>query len=323
MSRQDTARIVAGPASPAVPSLWIGYACAALGAALFSTKAIIIKLAYAEGMNAETLLALRMILSLPVYVAIGALALRDMRRNGGGLPDSSVLLRAGAVGMLGYWFASYTDFLSLEYISAQLERLVLFTYPAFVVLFGAMFFGQPMRARALVGIAVSYAGLALIFTTNLGTLGTDLVAGVGLVLSAAIAFALYQLLAKQSIGRIGPRLFTCVAMSAAAIPVLIQFALTQPLGSIVVGPKLFAYGLLLAIGATVLPSFLLNIALQRISAQANSTIGTREPGDHDRARGAVAGRAVHGDGPYRRDAGAGGRRLVHPRRPESVRRISR
>ena len=134
-----------------------------------------------------------------------------------------------------------------------------------------------MRARALVGIAVSYAGLALIFTTNLGALGTDLVTGAGLVLSAAIAFALYQLLAKQSIGRIGPRLFTCIAMSAAAVPVLIQFALTQPLGSIIVGPKLFAYGLLLAIGATVLPSFLLNIALQRISAQANSTIGTLSP----------------------------------------------
>src|SRR5687767_645528 len=98
--KQNTAGMAATPASPAVPSLWIGYACAALGAALFSTKAIIIKLAYAEGMNAETLLALRMLLSLPIYVAIGALAMRDTRRNGGALPDSSVLLRAGAVGML-------------------------------------------------------------------------------------------------------------------------------------------------------------------------------------------------------------------------------
>ena len=101
--------------------------------------------------------------------------------------------------------------------------------------------------------------------------------GAGLVLSAAIAFALYQLLAKDLVGRIGPRLFTCIAMSGAAAGALIQFALTQPLGSMIVGPKLFGYGLLLAIGATVLPSFLLNAALQRISAQANATIGTLSP----------------------------------------------
>ena len=210
-------------------------------------------------------------------LAIGALAMRGMRRNGGGLPDSSVLLRAGAVGMLGYWFASYTDFLGLEYISAQLERLVLFTYPAFVVtlrrhVFRAADAGAGARRDRR---QLCRAGADLHNQSRHARHGS--VAGVGLVLSAAIAFALYQLLAKQSIGRIGPRLFTCVAMSAAAIPVLIQFALTQPLGSMIVGPKLFAYGLLLAIGATVLPSFLLNIALQRISAQANSTIGTVSP----------------------------------------------
>jgi len=92
-----------------------------------------------------------------------------------------------------------------------------------------------------------------------------------------VVFALYQLLAKDLVGRIGPRLFTCIAMSGAAAGALIQFALTQPLGSIIVGPRLFGYGLLLAIGATVLPSFLLNAALQRISAQANATIGTLSP----------------------------------------------
>jgi drug/metabolite transporter (DMT)-like permease len=101
--------------------------------------------------------------------------------------------------------------------------------------------------------------------------------GAGLVLSAAIAFALYQLLAKGAIARIGPRLFTCIAMSGAAAAALLQFALTQPLDSLIVGPQLFLYGLLIAIGATVVPSFLLNAALHRISAQANATIGTLSP----------------------------------------------
>ncbi len=101
--------------------------------------------------------------------------------------------------------------------------------------------------------------------------------GAALVLAAAVAFALYQLLAKELIGAIGPRLFTCIAMSGAAAVALLQFVLTQPLASLFVNQKVFLYGLLIAIGATVLPSFLLNMALQRISAQANATVGTLSP----------------------------------------------
>jgi drug/metabolite transporter (DMT)-like permease len=283
LNDQPTARVSADPPAAAIPApnlqrnLWIGYACAAAGAFLFSTKAIIIKLAYAEGLNAETLIALRMVLALPFYAAIGAMAVRDRRKRGAALPDAGLVWRAAAVGILGYWLASYLDFLSLLFISAQFERLVLFTYPAFVVIFGAIFFAQPTRARALLGIAISYGGLLLIFATRLSTLGNEVAKGASLVLAAAICFALYQLLAKDLIGRIGPRLFTCIGMSAAAAVALGQFVLTQPLASILVTEKVLFYGLLLAIGATVLPSFLLNTALGRISAQANATIGTISP----------------------------------------------
>jgi drug/metabolite transporter (DMT)-like permease len=256
----------------------VGYAFAAIGAVLFSTKAIIIKLAYADGINAETLLALRMLLSLPFYAAIGLISVAERRRIGRTLPDRRAVLYASLVGMLGYWFASYTDFLGLVYISAQFERLILFTYPAFVVVLGALFFAQPIRATTLIGIAISYAGLALIFATKSSVdEGSDVTLGATLVLSAALAFALYQLLAKGLIGTIGPRLFTCIAMSGAAAAALLQFALTQPLESILVSPHMLFYGVLLAIGATVLPSFLLNAALQKISAQANATIGTLSP----------------------------------------------
>jgi len=258
--------------------LWVGYLFAASGAVLFSTKAIIIKLAYADGINAETLLALRMLLSLPFYAAIGFLSVAERRRTGRALPVRRAVLNAALVGMLGYWFASYTDFLGLLYVSAQFERLILFTYPAFVVVLGAAFFHQPVRLPTLLGIAISYAGLALIFATKTSEgSGGNVGWGALLVLLAALAFALYQLLAKNLIGVIGPRLFTCIAMSGAAAAALLQFALTQPLASIFVSPHMLFYGVLLAIGATVLPSFLLNAALQRISAQANATIGTLSP----------------------------------------------
>jgi drug/metabolite transporter (DMT)-like permease len=266
-----------GPTAAPARGLWVGYLCGGLGAALFSTKAIIIKLAYADGLNAETLLALRMALALPFYAAIGWISVRERRRAGRALPSRSLVIQAALVGMLGYWFASYTDFLGLEFISAQFERLILFTYPAFVVLFGALFFAQPVRLRALSGIGVSYLGLALIFATKVSTLGAGVAKGAALVFAAAVAFALYQLLAKNVIARIGPRLFTCIAMSGAAAAALLQFALTQPLQSLIVDREVLFYGVLIAIVATVLPSFLLNAALHRISAQANATIGTLSP----------------------------------------------
>ncbi len=284
MNKDQSTEVIAEPptaalAADATPAqgLMLGYLFAALGAVLFSTKAIIIKLAYAEGINAETLLALRMVLALPFYAAIGFVSVRERQSTGRPLPQRALVMKAALVGALGYWFASYTDFLGLVYISAQFERLILFTYPAFVVLLGALFFAQPIRRRTVVGIAVSYGGLAVIFATKLSTLGADVAKGASLVLAAALAFALYQLFAKNLIGAIGPRLFTCIAMSGAAVAVLLTFVLTQPLQSLIVSQHMLFYGLLIAIGATVLPSFLLNAALHRISAQANATIGTLSP----------------------------------------------
>lgn len=273
----ETPPLSLGPATATVRYTQVGYLLAAVGALLFSTKAIAIKLAYVEAVSAETLLALRMGMSLPIYVAIGLLAVADRRRRGVPLPTARVALKAALIGALGYWFASYTDFLGLQYITAQFERLILFTYPVFVVVLGALFFAQPIRLRTLVAIAVSYVGLVLIFVEKLAEPGSDVVLGAGLVLAAAIAFALYQLLAKPVIAEMGPRLFTCVAMSGAAAGAFIQFLLTHPISDLAVSQRVLWLSLFIAIGATVLPSFFLNAALHRISAQANATVGTLSP----------------------------------------------
>lgn len=256
---------------------WLGYGLAATGAILFSTKGILIKLLYAEGLDAETMLALRMIFSLPVYLAIGYAALRRRWRENEPLPSARLFWHAAWVGILGYWLASYFDFLGLGYISAQFERLILFTYPLFVVLFGALFFGQALRLKSLLAFGISYAGLALIFTRNFVELGHDVLFGAGLVLVAAISYALYQLFAKNLITTIGPRLFTCIAMSAAAAVAIAQFFITHNVHDFLISPYAFSLVLMLAIGGTVVPSFLLNAALHHISAQANSTIGTLSP----------------------------------------------
>jgi drug/metabolite transporter (DMT)-like permease len=258
----------------------MGYVFALAGAILFSTKAVAIKLAYADTatpVDAETLLALRMLMALPFYLVIGLLAVRDRRRTGKPLPPRRQAVAALLVGLLGYWFASYTDFLGLEYISAQFERLILFTYPLFVVILGALFFGQAISPRAVLAILVSYLGLAVIFGDKLGTMGSDVAIGAALILAAAIAFALYQLLAKPLIGSIGPRLFTCIAMSGAAIGAFAQFLLTHPVSALAVSNNVLLLSLFIAVGATVIPTFFLNAALHRIPAQANATIGTLSP----------------------------------------------
>ena len=255
----------------------LGYFFAASSAILFSSKGIIIKLAYGLDVGAETFLALRMGLSMPFYLVIGILAVRDRKRRGAALPTRKQFLGALVIGLIGYWFASYTDFLGLEFISAQFERLILFTYPLFVVLLGAAFFNQPIAKRAMIAFAVSYAGLALVFSENVSALGDHAVIGTGLVLAAAAAFALYQLLARDMIGEMGPRLFTCIAMSGASLGAFTQFFLTHPPADLLVSAPLFGYAILIAIGATVLPSFFLSAALHRISAQANATIGIVSP----------------------------------------------
>ncbi|HVZ12894.1 MAG TPA: DMT family transporter [Bauldia sp.] len=254
----------------------IGYVFAAVGAFLFATKGIAIKLAYEAPIDAATLLAIRMAMAVPVYLVIGVFALREKRRTGA-LPTAGQALKAALVGALGYWAASYTDFLGLSYISAQFERLILFTYPLFVVLFGAAFFGLPVRWRAVGAFGLSYLGLAVIFIEKSGDPGSHVALGAGLVLVSAVFFALYQLLAKETIALMGPRLFTCIAMTGAAIGCFAQFLVTEPLSALDLPPRVWEISLYLAIGSTVLPTFFLNAALHRISAQANSTIATLSP----------------------------------------------
>jgi drug/metabolite transporter (DMT)-like permease len=253
-----------------------GYALAATGAFLFSTKSIFIKLAYAEGVDPETLLALRMIMSLPFYVVIGFFAVRRLKASDTAvLPDRRLIGSAVLVGLLGYWFSPYADFKGLVYISAGFERLILFTYPLFVVLFGALFFGQRVRLAALAAFGVSYSGLALIFVQDLAEIGHAALVGAAWVMAAAVAYGLYQLLAHKVIGRMGSSLFTCTAMSAACVAAISQYLLLHPIEP--VSMRVVWLGALLAVAATVLPSFFMNAALSRISAQSNATIATVSP----------------------------------------------
>lgn len=256
------------------PRFLIGCALAAAGAVLFSTKAVAIKLAYAKGVDTETLLALRMGLALPVYLGVG---LTTWRRQGAPALPAATLLSAAGVGILGYWVSSYADFLGLVHISATFERLILFTYPLFVVLLGALFFGGRVGWRPLAAFAIAYLGLAVIFLAHPAEAGGDTARGALWVTVAAVTFALYQLLAKGSIARLGAPLFTSVAMAAAALMALAGFLALRPVAALAIVGDIAPEVAFLVFGATIIPSYLLSAALARIPASVNGVIGMVSP----------------------------------------------
>ncbi|WP_404401759.1 DMT family transporter [Pelagibacterium halotolerans] len=255
----------------------LGYGLAIAGAALFSTKGIFIKLAYANGIGPETILALRMIVALPVYLLIAALVLfRELQMRAKLKPGP--VFAAASIGILGYYVASSFDFWGLSFVTAQYERLVLFTYPFFTLALGVMFFGDTMNWRTVPGLLTSYAGLLVIFGWNLAANPSGLVEGTILVLLSGLTFALFQHLAKKSMNHIGARLFTCIGMSAAGIVAIahntVQHGITSYAG---ISSEVWVYGVCLGILGTVLPSFLLNTAISRIGARAASSTGPFGP----------------------------------------------
>jgi drug/metabolite transporter (DMT)-like permease len=254
----------------------VGYACAALGAAFFSTKAIFIKLAFQDQLDASLFLAYRMIFATPVFVAIGAWAYAKRRARGEPAPDRSSIASAVVIGFIGYYVASAFDFAGLQYISASLERLVLFTYPLFVMFIGAALYGEAITGFGIAAAAVTYAGLGIVFAADLPEGGRDTAIGTLLVLGAAISFAWHQILAKRVIARVGSVLFTSIALSAAGVFCILH-QIVFGSGSFAASPRFLWLAFGCAIVATVLPTLLINAGLARVSSQAVSMIATVSP----------------------------------------------
>ena len=255
---------------------YAGYWLVVAGACLFSTKAIFIKLAYQDDVNAALMLAWRMIFSLPFFIAAGVWAFRKKQKNREALPSIATFLSAVGTGCIGYYLSSYTDFKGLEYISAQLERLVLFTYPIFVLFIGAIFWQHPLTRHSLVAAAVSYAGLAIVFGMDLPTGGLNTLIGTAWVLACAILFAIYQLMAKKFITLMGSVLFTSVALSASGVACILHQAIVSAM-DFSATPWFLWMSFGCAIFATVIPSFLINAGMARTTPQAVAMISTISP----------------------------------------------
>jgi drug/metabolite transporter (DMT)-like permease len=251
-----------------------GLAAAVLGAAGFSIKAIFVKAAFRYGVDAETLLALRMLYSLPLFLLMGLAAARRAAA-----PITAADWRALALlGVLGYYLASYLDFLGLQYISAALERVILFTYPTMVVLFTAWRERSAPSRSTWLALLLCYAGVALVVAHDLRSGGHGVMVGSLLVFASAVSYAFYLLRAGPLLVRLGPARVAAWGTTIACLLALAQFMVLRPLATIVAQPwQVQVLGVAMAVFSTVLPVWLVTVAMRQLGAGPTAMIGSLGP----------------------------------------------
>jgi len=253
----------------------------AVGAAFgFSAKAIFVKAAYqvplagATPVDAITLLALRMLFAAPAF---GLAAFHTRSASSLSLRQWGALV---VVGLAGYYGASILDFWGLRYISAGLERLILFTYPSLTLLLGIVFFGKPLARRDLLALGLTYLGIAAAFAHDLqlASDASNIWLGAGLVFASSLSYAIYLTGGGELISRLGSGRFTALAMAVATAATLLHYLLARPWLELLALPwQIYALAAGMALFSTVIPVFMQSAAIKQIGAGRASMIGMLGP----------------------------------------------
>jgi drug/metabolite transporter (DMT)-like permease len=245
---------------------------AIVGAIAFSGKAIIVKLAYRYGVDAVTLIMYRMLFALPLFLALSWWAGR------GRLPltrrDRLAVL---GLGFAGYYLSSFLDFAGLAYITASLERLILYLNPTLVVLLGRVLFGRKVSARQLAALALSYFGVALVFGHELGLGGPNIALGSALVFGSAVSYAIYLVASGEEVKRLGAMRLTGLASTVACVLCVAQFLVLRPVSAMAVAPEVIWLSVLNATLCTFAPVLMVMMAIERIGATMAAQTGMIGP----------------------------------------------
>ncbi len=255
---------------------WSGLLLAAVGAIAFSGKAIIVKLSYLYGVDAVTVIMYRMLFALPFFIAMGLWAERQAMARAHPLTRRDVLSIVG-LGFVGYYLSSYLDFLGLQYITASLERLILYLNPTLVVLLGWALYKKPVQPIRMLAMAVSYSGVLLVFVHELTLSGVHVALGSALILGSAITYAMYLIFSGQLVHRIGSLRLVGWATSVACVCCILQFVLLRPLSAAVVPVDVLWLALLNALACTVAPVLMVMMAIERIGAALTAQTGMIGP----------------------------------------------
>lgn len=262
------AAAAAGP----VPSVLPGLLLASAGSIAFSGKAIIVKLAYRHGVDAVTLIMYRMLFALPLFVALAWWAGRD--RPALTRRDWAAVI---GLGFCGYYLASFLDFAGLAYVTASFERIVLYLNPTLVLLLGWVLFGRRVGLRQALALAVSYAGVLVVFGHELRLEGANVALGAALVFASALSYAVYLVYSGEVVKRLGSLRLTGLATSVACLFCIAQFALLRPLSAAVVAPEVIWLSVLNATACTFAPVLMVMMAIERIGPTAAAQTGMIGP----------------------------------------------
>ena len=253
-----------------------GMVLALAGAIAFSGKAIIVKLSYRYGVDAVTVIMYRMLFALPFFVAMAWWASRQPHALANPLSRRDLLAISG-LGFLGYYLASFLDFLGLQTITASLERLILYLNPTLVMLLSAAIYKHRLQARRVWAMAISYGGVLVVFAHEVSFSGEGVVTGSAFVLASALSYALYLMFSGQMVKRIGALRLVGLASIVACLCCLLQFAILRPWAAAEVQQQVLWLALLNATACTVAPVVLVMLAIERIGAALTSQVGMVGP----------------------------------------------
>jgi len=271
-SQKSVSPSVPQPADVAAAQRY-GLAVAAVGAVLFSAKAIVAKLMYRYNVDAVMVITLRMLFAVPLFMAIGWWQARK-------LPALSWADRGRVVflGFIGYYLSSFLDFIGLQYITAGLERLILFLTPSFVLLTTALVFRRPIHARQWISLLLAYAGIVLVFAHDLDVSGAQVWLGGGLVLGSALSYGVYLILSGELVRRVGSLRLVAYAMCVSTACCAIQYVvLGRPFAELVQPAPVMWLSVINAVFCTVLPVSMTMVAVARIGAPMASQAGMIGP----------------------------------------------
>jgi drug/metabolite transporter (DMT)-like permease len=251
----------------------LGVLLAVLGVVLFSAKAIMVKLAYGYGVDSVSLLLMRMLFALPVYI-VTAYLVRPKTDNNIKKTDFLWLV---FFGFIGYYLASYFDFVGLKYIKAGLERIVLFIYPTLVVIISRIFLKTKITKIQIIAILITYFGVVFAFTGELEFSGENLILGVSFIFLSALTYAMYLVGSGWLIPKFGVVCFTSYAMIVSTVCVIVHYLLTKEINLLNYPKEVYGLGVAMAFLSTVIPSFLVSKSIKIIGSSNFSIIASVGP----------------------------------------------
>lgn len=266
-----------GQHRPSKRVFWIGFWLAILGAVLFSAKAVVAKLTYRYGVDALTVMGFRMLLSMPFFAVI-ALS-QALKAHRGSIQKLNKVQSAQLIflGFIGYYLASYLDFIGLQYISAGLERLILFLAPTIVLILSAIFLNKPILKKQWMALVLSYVGVLMVFIQDLSISGDNVALGSLFVLGSVVSYSLYLIGSGELLKVVGATRLVAYAMLVSCLICMVHFFIIYSWQGLIQPYAVYKLSFIHATINTVVPTFMIMWAVARIGAPMVAQLGLTGP----------------------------------------------